>query len=85
MLDHASIDKIKPIASKPLFCQTMTIMNINAEWKDATMEDFIELSKEDLEFFSSLLSDHLCHANNISDKCLNTLQSKLIFAIYNTH
>lgn len=63
----------------------MTIMNINAEWKDVTMKDFIELSKEDLELFSSLLSDYLCHANNISDKYLNTLQSKLIFAIHNTH
>ena len=60
-------------------------MNINSDWEDCTMEDFIELSKDDLELFNSLLSDYLCHASNISDKHLNTLQSKLIFIIHNTH
>jgi hypothetical protein len=60
-------------------------MDLNAEWKDCTMKDFVELSKDDLELFNSLLSDYLCHANNFSDKYLNTLQSKLTFIIHNTH
>lgn len=60
-------------------------MNINAEWKDCTMKEFIEFSKNDAELFSSLLADYLCHAENINNKYLNTLQSKLIFAIHNTH
>jgi hypothetical protein len=85
MSNHAGSDTVKPIVSKPLFCRTMTIMNINVKWENVTMKDFIELSKEDLELFSSLLSDYLCHANNFGDNYLNTLQSKLIFAIHNTH
>lgn len=49
------------------------------------MKEFIEFSKNDAELFSSLLADYLCHAENINNKYLNTLQSKLIFAIHNTH
>ena len=60
-------------------------MDLDAKWKNCTMDDFIELSKCELELFNTLLSDYLCHADNISDKHLNTLQSKLTFIIHNTH
>ncbi len=60
-------------------------MNINAEWKDCTMEDFINLSKDDIKLLSDLLIEQMCCHNSTEDKELNTLHSKLLFIIHNTH
>jgi len=61
-------------------------MKLNADWEHCSMEDFVSLDREDYELFESLLSDHMCsQAVDIADASLNTLKSKLIFIIHNTH
>ena len=60
-------------------------MNIHADWKNCTIEDFAELSHDDLKVFNYLLSDHLCsQLTDDEERKLNTLQAKLLFLIHNT-
>lgn len=49
------------------------------------MEDFIKLSKDDIKLLSDLLIEQMCCHNGTEDKELNTLHSKLLFIIHNTH
>ena len=61
-------------------------MNLNADWAHCSMDDFVTLNREDYELFKSLLSDHMCSSKlAFNDVKLNTLESKLIFIIHNTH
>lgn len=60
-------------------------MNIHADWKGCSIEDFAELSREDLKVFNYLLSEHLCSAlTPAEERHLNTLQAKLLFLLHNT-
>ena len=60
-------------------------MEIHADWKHCTIDDFASLNIEDNELFESLLTDHLISQHSPEDeRKLNTLKSKLLFIIHNT-
>jgi len=61
-------------------------MKLNADWEHCSMDDFVTLNREDYELFESILSEYMCSQHvDINDPKLNTLKSKLIFIIHNTH
>jgi len=60
-------------------------MEIHADWKDCSIEDFVELNKDDLIFLNLILSDYLNSANKpAGHRATYTLQAKLLFRIHNT-